>query len=356
LWISPVLAAAAVVVVAVGLLMAVRLARADRPALEAGPSLHATSAPAHPSSSTGPDTSAGSSGPGRSVPQNWFASVDIAALPHPELGCPSGLNPAVTVSQRTTVPVGSESGPLGVAVISCGGPTGEWPDRVAVFRYAPSGPQLLQLLPQPSARGVIVVNKLSTGQNTIEVSAAGHSATAPAAQPDLPYQQQFSWQVLPGGSGRFVAGPVLDRTAPCTGSALSVSTQQLSTPSGEGRGLLVVYRNTAAAACSLTGYPGAAAVDVAQKTLADAERTATGALGGLASATDGVPIVTLPPGQSASAVIEWSVPSGSGPSCVSAADLLSTPPNTTATGSLGVSGVICGLRVHPVVSGRSGKP
>jgi hypothetical protein len=201
-----------------------------------------------------------------------------------------------------------------------------------------------------------VVQKVSTSPNTIEVSAAGHSATAPAAHPDLPYRQQFSWQIPAGGSGRFAAGPVMDRTASCAGSALSVTTQQLSTRSGDSRGLLVVYRNTAAVACTVSGYPGAAAVDLAQKTLADAERTATGGLGGLGSATAVPPIVTLPAGQSASAVIEWSVPAGSGASCVSAADLLSTPPNTTATTSLGVSGVICGLQVHPVVSGRSGKP
>lgn len=129
-----------------------------------------------------------------------------------------------------------------------------------------------------------------------------------------------------------------------------MTTEKLSSKSGDQVGVRISYRNRDTEPCSLTGYPGASAVNGSGAVLADARRSPSGLFEAVKSG------VTLPgeygitPDGVVYAVIEWGVSDFGQGSCVTASDLLSTPPDTTATSSLGISGRLCDLQVHPLIS------
>jgi hypothetical protein len=120
-------------------------------------------------------------------------------------------------------------------------------------------------------------------------------------------------------------------------------------------GVVLLFRNTASTPCHLRGYPGVAGLDASGRQVAQASRTPTGYLGGLASGGP-APSVTVAAGGTASALVEATdVPTGAATACPSYAALLVIPPNDTAATRLPVTLPGCsGLEVHPVVTGGSG--
>ena len=147
-------------------------------------------------------------------------------------------------------------------------------------------------------------------------------------------------------------GPTASGPAECKIGQLDVSITAGDAGVGH-RSKVVVFRNTGSTRCVLQGYPGIAALDGAGDQVAQAKRTPSGYLGGVASGK--APLVNLAPGQSASATVEALAFGPNGESCTGYTGLLVTPPDEThsvrvAWGSDGCSD----LQVHPVVPGTSG--
>jgi len=150
------------------------------------------------------------------------------------------------------------------------------------------------------------------------------------------------------GSGR--AGP-----ASCTEDpVLTAKGTDVSTQSGDGAGKLMTWTNTGTVACVFTGYPTvqASAASGAQVTVT---QTLRGTLGGLAASQSAPPAITLQPGQSASAVLEWESAQYGSAKCV---NLRLVQIGLGDAGGHGFgfldSQRICNLQVHPVVPGTTG--
>lgn len=139
----------------------------------------------------------------------------------------------------------------------------------------------------------------------------------------------------------------------CAGSALTV--QETSPDSSLGhRAYVFVFTNKGSKTCTVSGYPGAAVASTSGKVVLNAQRTLVGYEGGVTTVTT----VTLAPGASASAVIEWDVSGPAGSACPGAAGghLLITPPNTTTTSTFALPNDLCGdFQTHPVVAGKGGR-
>lgn len=160
--------------------------------------------------------------------------------------------------------------------------------------------------------------------------------------------------------------------APSTSGAAPCRTGQLRIQVGTGRGAAgnagqaVEFTNVGETSCAMSGYPGVAALDAQGDQVAQAERRATGMMGGLADDASPIPVVTLGPGQMASAEVEGSdVPLGTATSCVNYPSFLVTPPGETNAVVVGIptsdafgSGGFPGCRpisVNPVVPGATGR-
>jgi hypothetical protein len=118
---------------------------------------------------------------------------------------------------------------------------------------------------------------------------------------------------------------------------------------------ILIFTNVSTHRCTLQGYPGAAIVD-RSTVLVNAARTLSGYIGDAGVEPTGTPLVTLAPGASASAVLEWDANAGEVCYPNGAGALEVTAPNTTATVSLrsarvGSEGICAGLVVHPVIAG-----
>jgi hypothetical protein len=106
---------------------------------------------------------------------------------------------------------------------------------------------------------------------------------------------------------------------------------------------VVTLTNTGHAACRTTGYPGVAALDAAGRQVQQAAR-----------APGAAPVITLAPGQVASALI-----SGNTASCTTVSAVggfLVTAPDQRTSTRLGPAGPMClgSLQVHPLQPGDSG--
>lgn len=116
-----------------------------------------------------------------------------------------------------------------------------------------------------------------------------------------------------------------------------------------------MFTNPSTTTCVVSGYPGVAGLNAAGKQVVQAVRTKHGFIGGVPE-NQPIPVVTLAPGQKASARVEGDdVTSGTQTSCPSYPSLLVTPPNTKT--SIHVSSEMPGcipIQVHPVVPGTSG--
>ncbi|MGO9344714.1 MAG: DUF4232 domain-containing protein [Acidimicrobiales bacterium] len=142
-------------------------------------------------------------------------------------------------------------------------------------------------------------------------------------------------------------GPVVQQTTSCTFSQLRIT----ATFGGVGLGhvsVLLLFKNSSSTTCSLYGYPGVAGLNAQGVQITQAVRTLNGYMGG---AGQSAPLVTLIPGQLASAIVEGTDnPTGTATTCTTYPKLLVTPPNTTQSVTIDMSMPGCsGLQVHPVV-------
>lgn len=137
-------------------------------------------------------------------------------------------------------------------------------------------------------------------------------------------------------------------------------------PSGAASGAAkqtILFTNVGRTTCSMTGYPGVAALNARGDQIAQAQRQLNGMLGGVYLGTT-PPMVTLQPGQVASAEIEGvDHPLGSATSCPIYPAFLVTPPDETHSVTI-TAGVAGGdspgffgcvrISVNPVVPGPTG--
>lgn len=140
----------------------------------------------------------------------------------------------------------------------------------------------------------------------------------------------------------------------CRIANLTVTLGSQDSASGH-RSVAVVFRNSGSTTCRLTGYPGVDAVGGDGRTLAHAERTPRGYLGGVAQGAR-PSAVTLRPGGVASALVEASGFRADGASCTAYARLVVTPPDDVRSVRLRWDTDSCSdLEVHPVVAGATGR-
>ncbi len=141
----------------------------------------------------------------------------------------------------------------------------------------------------------------------------------------------------------------------CTFAHLAISVGQVGAGLGH-EGAAILFKNTGTSKCSMSGYPGVAALNATGRQVAQAQRTPSGYLGGMRTGSTTPPVVLLEPGAVASALVEGTaVPEGVASSCPTYPALLVTPPTSTLSTRLAVSLPGCSaLEVHPVVSGTTG--
>jgi hypothetical protein len=141
---------------------------------------------------------------------------------------------------------------------------------------------------------------------------------------------------------------------PCTGPQVAVAGGASEGAMGH-ISTVLVFTNTSAQPCAITGYPGVAGLDAVGAQQTQATRTLNGYSGGIPDGS-ALPVVTLAPDQAASAVVEGTdVPVDDQAACPSYPALLVTPPNTTESTTVAVSLPGCSpLQVHPVVPGTRG--
>jgi len=194
-----------------------------------------------------------------------------------------------------------------------------------------------------ASKGGIGAAAGATQSATVVTSTGTGSAGAASSTPTADNGGGTSTQAAGGG------------TASCTGSQLSLKINQGSSGMGH-TGSVLVFTNTGGAACTLYGYPGADVTEGGSYNFAP-RMNATRVSG------TAVKTVTLAPGSSASAMLEWGVnPTGGGTAnaancpAMDGGYLEVTPPNTTDTIKSDPPLDMCtDLQVFPVVAGTAGQ-
>lgn len=355
-WLVPMLTAAAVLLVTLGVTAGLKVLNSDGPGRTP------------PAGSSAPPT------PRSTTPNHWwYQHVDEDALPHTPGLCPTRLTagplpprlpsrqgpPELPIAQPITVP--GEPEPLWLLPVTCNGATadGSYPLVIEVFRYHPDGPQLVQTLAyQPGdERSLMVISIGVTGTGDLELTERGYGPMDQLCCRSLWFTQEFTWRedLRRYDAGRQVAIPAPATLPSCTDAQLKVTQSPLRGP-GDSRGVLLRYVNTGPKPCELNGYPQAAVVDAAGRLLAEATQTPApaGTLGRRVD-LDPTALPSEPTGYAAWwwAVIEWESVESDGAQCYPHAHLQSTPPGTTATRSYGDQGRVCFLQVHPVMPGHT---
>jgi hypothetical protein len=116
-------------------------------------------------------------------------------------------------------------------------------------------------------------------------------------------------------------------------------------------GVVLRFLNNSHYRCIIYGYPGVDGTNRGGHSLASAERTLDGYLGGCRCTQ--LRGVLVAPGQTASALVEGDV-GGSG-NCDRVHGLLVIPPNTYASTPVSIAPHSCDFQVHPVVPGADGE-
>jgi hypothetical protein len=141
----------------------------------------------------------------------------------------------------------------------------------------------------------------------------------------------------------------------CQANALGISLTDLGAYSFH-TGLAIEFKNRGSA-CTMTGYPGVDAVSATGRRILSAKRTKSGYIGGVFSGP--IPKVHLAKGKTASALVEWVDGGPLGVPCPHAHSLRITPPGAVSSVILSPKSLqtetLCGVQVHPVVPGRSGR-
>ena len=179
------------------------------------------------------------------------------------------------------------------------------------------------------------------GQAAATASTAASSAAASPTPSVNPGGTIVS--ASPGGSGAGGSG------AECTAAHLAIAyTDNKQIRQGALAGMshadnVVTFTNTGSATCRIQGYPGMAALNAAGKQIQQAVRASVGK----------IPLVTLAPGQVASAEITGNTASCTKPATVPG--LLVTAPDQRTSTRLGPYGTVCvnSLGIGPVHPGNS---
>lgn len=181
-----------------------------------------------------------------------------------------------------------------------------------------------------------------SGSGGRTATAVRSSTTSPLATASTSVAPSTSTVPKPAASG-------------CGLSELTVSAGPMGAGLGHA-GLPILFNNSGTRTCTLSGYPGIAALDAGGNQVAQAQRTPNGYLGGLPSDSTPLPVVELPAGQTASALVEGTNnPVGTAASCPTYPQILVTPPNETHSVTLGGGLRGCSqLQIHPVVPGTTG--
>jgi hypothetical protein len=195
----------------------------------------------------------------------------------------------------------------------------------------------------------------SPSPNSVSASASANAQVGAPTSTQAGAPSNSSTAPTPGSGSGSSGNPQAGSggTSSCTGSQIKVSVGRQGAATGH-HGLPVVFTNTSSQTCTLQGYPGAAIMN-GSTTVLNATRTLNGFIGDerqLSSA----PLVTLAPGGSASAMLEWVVDNGEPCGASGTGTLEVTPPNTTVTTGLlaltaGPSGICADFEIHPAVSG-----
>jgi hypothetical protein len=211
------------------------------------------------------------------------------------------------------------------------------PVTVAPGNYASAGVEWLNFNPTTGGNCRFSASILTTPPNTTHSVAFAVSVSLCQLQVH---------PVVAGTTGQQATG-----TPPiCNNGSLGV---YHSTPQGAtGHASFVLwFKNVTLTPCRIYGYPGLDARDAAGHTLAHAARTQLGFAGG----AHVVAVVTIAPGNFASAVVEWmNFNPVNGGNCVFSKSVATTPANTTHTVVFPVSVSLCSLQVHPTVAGTTG--
>jgi Protein of unknown function (DUF4232) len=184
------------------------------------------------------------------------------------------------------------------------------------------------------------------GQAAATASTAASSAAASPTPSVNPGGTIVS--ASPGGSGAGGSGAAAAGTE-CTAAHLAIAyTDNKQIRQGALAGMshadnVVTFTNTGSATCRIQGYPGMAALNAAGKQIQQAARASVGK----------VPLVTLAPGQVASAEITGNTASCTKPASVPG--LLVTAPDQRTSTRLGPYGTVCvnSLGIGPVHPGNS---
>jgi hypothetical protein len=179
-------------------------------------------------------------------------------------------------------------------------------------------------------------------------TASAAAAPAPSVNPGGTMVSASPGNSSPGSSGAGGSGAAGAGTE-CTAAHLAIAyTDNKQIRQGALDGMshadaVVTFTNTGSASCRIQGYPGVAALDVAGKQIQQAAR-ATGLK---------IPLVTLAPGQTASAEITGNTASCTKPASVPG--LLVTAPDQRTPTRLGHYGSVCAnsLGIGPVHPGNS---
>jgi Protein of unknown function (DUF4232) len=184
------------------------------------------------------------------------------------------------------------------------------------------------------------------GQAAATASTAASSAAASPTPSVNPGGTMVS--ASPGGSGAGGSGAAGAGTE-CTAAHLAIAyTDNKQIRQGALAGMshadnVVTFTNTGSATCRIQGYPGMAALNAAGKQIQQAARASVGR----------IPLVTLAPGQVASAEITGNTASCTKPASVPG--LLVTAPDQRTSTRLGPYGTVCvnSLGIGPVHPGNS---
>jgi len=184
------------------------------------------------------------------------------------------------------------------------------------------------------------------GQAAATASTAASSAAASPTPSVNPGGTIVS--ASPGGSGAGGSGAAAAGTE-CTAAHLAIAyTDNKQIRQGALAGMshadnVVTFTNTGSATCRIQGYPGMAALNAAGKQIQQAARASVGK----------IPLVTLAPGQVASAEITGNTASCTKPASVPG--LLVTAPDQRTSTRLGPYGTVCvnSLGIGPVHPGNT---
>jgi hypothetical protein len=159
--------------------------------------------------------------------------------------------------------------------------------------------------------------------------------------------------------------PTVMPGSPCQTGQLRVSLGASEVALGN-IGQAILFTNVSQTPCTMSGYPGVAALNTHGGQAAEAIRLLSGMVGGLQNNATSAPVVTLAPGQIGSAEIEGSDnPVGAATSCVYYPAFYITPPDDFDPAFV-YAGVVQGsnisgfpgcspISVNPMVPGTTGR-